>query len=123
MTNKNFGTRRKLPNRTPCSITKVDRNGTGYYVIVDYDPLTYEPRGVHCHGPKPGGDMWAILHETLPIISRQIQMSGNPLKIASTLTKSGGGFHGPERFSVLGDIINVFVKEYKEWMDDNGIQR
>ena len=122
MTNKNFNTRRKLPNRTPCSITKVDRNGTGYYVIVDYDPLTYEPRGVHCHGPKPGGDMWAILHETLPIISRQIQMSGNPIKIANTLIKSGGS-NGPERFSVLGDIINVFVKEYKEWMDDNRIQR
>ena len=122
MTNKKFGNRRKLPNRTPCSITKVDRNGTGYYVIVDYDPLTYEPRGVHCHGPKPGGDMWAILHETLPIISRQIQMSGNPIKIANTLIKSGGS-NGPERFSVLGDIINVFVKEYKEWMDDNGIQR
>ena len=122
MTNKKFGNRRKLPNRTPCSITKVDRNGTGYYVIVDYDPLTYEPRGVHCHGPKPGGDMWAILHETLPIISRQIQMSGSPIKIANTLIKSGGS-NGPERFSVLGDIINVFVKEYKEWMDDNGIQR
>ena len=122
MTNKNFGTRRKLPNRTPCSITKVDRNGTGYYVIVDYVPKTFEPRGVHCHGPKPGGDMWAILHETLPIISRQIQMSGNPIKIANTLIKSGGS-NGPERFSVLGDIINVFVKEYKGWMDDNGIQR
>jgi hypothetical protein len=123
MTNKKFGNRRNLPNRTPCSITKVDRNGTGYYVIVDCDPKTFEPRGVHCHGPKPGGDMWAILHETLPIVSRQIQMSGNPLKIASTLTKSGEGFGGPERFSVLGDIINVFVKEYKSWMDDNGIQR
>ena len=60
--------------------------------------------------------MWAILHETLPIISRQIQMSGNPIKIANTLIKSGGS-NGPERFSVLGDIINVFVKEYKEWQN------
>jgi hypothetical protein len=59
----------------------------------------------------------------LPIVSRQIQMSGNPLKIASTLTKSGEGFGGPERFSILGDIINVFVKEYKEWRNKNGIQR
>ena len=122
MTNEKFGNRRNLPNRTPCSITKVDRNGTGYYVIVDFDPKTMEPRGLHCHGPKPGGDMWAILHETLPIISRQIQTSGNPVKIANTLIKSGGS-NGPERFSVLGDIINVFVKEYKEWMNNNGIQR
>ena len=112
---QNLGMRRKLPNRTPCSITKVDRNGVGYYVIVDYDPVTFEPRGLHCHGPKPGGDMWAILHETLPIISRQIQMSGDPVKIVNTVIKHSGGKDGPERFSVLGDIINVFVKEYKLW--------
>ena len=123
MTHNNFGVRRKLPNRTPCSITKVDRNGIGYYVIVDCDPRTLEPRGLHCHGPKPGGDMWTLLHETLPIISRQIQMSGKPLKIASTFTKRRGELNGPERFSVLGAIINVFVKEYKAWMDKNGIQR
>ena len=120
---KNFGARRKLPNRTPCSITKVDRNGIGYYVIVDFDPKTLEPRGLHCHGPKPGGDMWTILHETLPIISRQIQMSGDPVKIVNTVIKHGGGKNGPERFSVLGDIINIFVKEYKAWRANNGIQR
>ena len=114
---QNLGMRRKLPNRTPCSITKIQRNSVGYYVIVDQDPVTMEPRGVHCHGPKPGGDMWAILHEALPIISRQIQMSGDPVKIANTLIKSGGGENGPERFSILGDIINVFVKEYKEWQN------
>jgi hypothetical protein len=120
---QNFSTRRKLPNRTPCSITKVDRHGIGYYVIVDFDPKTLEPRGLHCHGPKPGGDMWTILHEILPLISRQIQMSGKPLKIASTFTKRKGELDGPKRFSVLGDIVNVFVKEYKTWMDENGIQR
>ena len=104
--------RRKLPNRTPCSITKVLRNNEKFYVIVDYDPKTYEPRGVFCHGPKPGCELWALIHEVCPLICRVIQTSQNPENIGRTIMRS------PKySISVIGSIIDIFQKEYKEWLN------
>mgnify|MGYP004215413813 FL=1 len=99
--------RNKLPSRRPCNIIKLMKHSEKYYVIIDYDPLTYEPRGLHCNGPKPGCDIWAILHEVMPVISWNIQCMKDPSRI--------GEFFKNQKISVLSDIIEVFVNEHKEW--------
>ena len=99
--------RKKLPSRRPCTIIRLMRNANKFYVIIDRDPNTGEARGLHCHGSKPGCEVWALLHEALPIISRNIQSMKDPEHIAS--------FFKYQRISILSDIVQVFVNEYKDW--------
>ena len=117
MTNNNFSTRRKLPNRTPCSITKIQQRSGNYYIIIDYDPITFEPRSVHCHGPKPGSEIWILVNEMCPLIVRVIQTTKQPENLHRTIMKDTNSL------SIIADIIKIFVKEYREWMKTNGIQR
>ncbi len=115
--------RRRLPWRRPCDIEKIKRDNSGYYVIIDRDPKNGEPRGLHCHGPKPGSTMWTLLHEICPLISRNIQAMDKPEVIKRWMLTGSRGIGQSENFSVIGDILDVFVKHYKEWMKENGIKR
>ena len=101
--------RRTLPNRTPCSITKVRKRLANYYIIIDYDPKTYEPRGLHCHGPKPGSQIWILVNEMCPLIVRVIQTTEHPENLHRTLMED------VRTGSLIYDIISTFVKEYKKW--------
>ena len=87
------------------------RNANKFYIIIDHDPNTGEPRGLHCYGPKPGCHIWAILHEVMPVISWNIQCMKDPSRI--------GEFFKNQKISVLSDVIQVFVNEHKEWKKYN----
>jgi hypothetical protein len=101
--------RRTLPNRTPCSITKVRGRSANYYIIIDYDPKTYEPRGLHCHGPKSGSEIWVLVNEMCPLIVRVIQTTEHPENLHRTLMED------VRTGSLISDIISTFVKEYIIW--------
>ena len=52
-----------------------------------------------------------------PLIVRVIQTTKQPENLHRTIMKDTNSL------SIIADIIKIFVKEYKTWMDIYGIQR